>query len=110
MKQIKDEAELIGKTILRTAYLDNKYFLFFTDDTFCIFSDTGCDEKNVELNTDEFDTEPNMFNFENLDDIDLIDKETYEKFHAIRKEIIIRDEKNQEIKLLNNLRKKYPDA
>lgn len=110
MKQLKSEEELIGKTIERAVILnDNKYFLFFIDNSFCIFTDIGWEDNLVELSKVDFDTEPCIQNFDDLNDLGLIDTETYNHFKRMRSDMVVRDRKNQEIKLLNELRRKYPE-
>ena len=50
MEQIRNQDLVKGKIIERTDYLDNQFFIFFTDNTFCIISGCGWDENDVEFN------------------------------------------------------------
>ena len=110
MEQIKNSDLLEGKTIERTDYLDNKLFLFFTDNTFCIISGCGWEDHDVELNDDDFDVEPNTSNYNDLKIIGLIDEATFFKFKKLKEQENKEWKKQQDIKQLNELRKKYPDA
>lgn len=110
MEQLKDSNLLEGKTIGRTDYLDNKFFLFFTDKTFCIISGCGWEERDVELNYDDFNVEPNTRNYNDLKSIGLIDEATFFKFKELKEQENKKWRKQQDIKQLNELRKKYPDA
>lgn len=110
MEQIKNSDLLKGKTIERADYLDNKFFLFFTDNTFCIISGCGWEGHDVELNDDDFEVEPNIYNYDDLKSIGLIDEATFFKFKELKEQENMERRKQQEIKQLNELRKKYPDA
>jgi hypothetical protein len=110
MEQIRNSDLIEGKTIQRTDYLDNKFFLFFTDNTFCIISGCGWDERDVEFNEDKFEVEPNTSNYDDLKSIGIIDEATFFKFKDIKEQKNKEYRKQQEIKQLNELRKKYPDA
>ena len=110
MEQIKNSDILEGKIIERTDYLNNKFFLFFTDNTFCIISGCGWEEHDVEINDDDFEVEPNTRNYDDLKSIGLIDEVTFFKFKELKEQEIKEYRKQQDIKQLNELRKKYPDV
>jgi hypothetical protein len=110
MEQIKNSDLLEGKIIERTDYLNNKFFLFFTDNTFCIISGCGWEEHDVEINDDDFEVEPNTRNYDDLKSIGLIDEVTFFKFKELKEQEIKEYRKQQDIKQLNELRKKYPDV
>lgn len=109
MKQIKEEEHLKFKTIKKTGYSYNKLFLFFTDDTFCIFSGSGWGDFDVEINNEDFETEPNTGNYADLKEIGLIDMPTFIKFENLRLKEMEERIRQREIDKLNELRKKYPN-
>lgn len=108
-KQITSVKELIGKTIERTGYSDNEFFLFFTDKTFCIFKGCGYDENDVQLSEDLFNTEPNRFNVHKLLDLGFLDKDYTDEIIAIIAKKHNKEIRNKEIAQLKELKAKYPN-
>lgn len=75
-KQITESIALEGKTIERVGEIDNKIFFFFNDDTFVIIRGRSFgDDPDVEIDTDIFDTKPNVNNFSNLYSLSFITEE-----------------------------------
>ncbi len=109
MKQLTKTNELIGKTIKRNAYLENKLFFFFTDDTFCIVKGCGWEEWDVELSSDEFNTEPSDYYLDDLKEIGLLEEEKYLQLKAELNKREKESEKKHELDKLAELKKKYPN-
>ncbi len=109
MKQITEADELAGKTIKRTAYLRNRLFFFFTDDTFCIASGCGWGDWDVKLSSDEFGTEPDDYNLYELYSIDLLEEEKYLELKAEKNKREKKEKKQSDIDKLKELKKKYPN-
>jgi len=109
MKQIIESEELIGKQIKKTDYIDNHFFLFFTDKTFCVFKGCGSDERDVELMCEDFSIEPNDYNYKELYNLGFItdfEKTKYEVKLLKQK----RDaEFKNEVETLKKLKAKYPN-
>lgn len=80
MKQITKEEDLVGKTIVRTAYGSNIFLLEFKDREFCIFKGCGWDENDVELMDEAYNTEPSDWNYKELFELGIITQELAAKF------------------------------
>ena len=100
MEQIKLASLLTGKTILKTTKSDSLFMLIFTDGTFCIITDTGFD---VDIDEEDFNLIPSIYNYQKLYQMELIDKETHNTFKH-EEEIRI---KERELQLLKKLQEKY---
>lgn len=110
MKRIISEEELVGKTITRTAYTDNKFFLFFSDNSYCIFRGHGWDENNVELSEEPFDTVPNGYNLHDLRVTGFISEDTYLQLIEERKKQDLEQKRLDDLEKLADLKRKYPEA
>jgi hypothetical protein len=109
MIQIIEPGDLIGKIIERTGYVENKFFVFFADQTFCIFSGCGYGDNDVELNDDTYNLTPSDYNHKELFELGLI---TEAQFNDYRSDLYKRDRKRtreNEIEALKELKKKYPN-
>ncbi len=109
MKQIKEENELVGKTIDKQGYADNTFALFFNDNTFAIFRGCGWDERDVELMGEDYNLEPNTSNCYDLKDIGVINeaecKKVWDDYNAKEK---IKNEEKERLQY-EKLRLKYKD-
>jgi hypothetical protein len=109
MEQITESEELLGKQIKKTDYIDNHFFLFFTDETFCVFKGCGWDERDVELMDEDFGIEPNDYNYKELHGLGFItdaEKTKYEVELLKRKRA---KEVQEEVETLKKLKAKYPN-
>jgi len=77
---ITESEELLGKKIKRTDYIDNHFFLFFTDDTFCVFK--GCGIRDVELMDKDFKIKPTENNYKELHGLGFITDLVKNKFEV----------------------------
>jgi hypothetical protein len=109
MTQILESYRLIDKTIKRTAYIDNHFFLFFTDDTFCVFKGTCWEEGDVELMNEKYDITLNPYNVEELFVLGIITSEEAKNFKYKLQEKRTEEARLNEIKQLKELKAKYPD-
>jgi hypothetical protein len=108
MKQLTHLSDLDYKTITRTAYSDNKLFLFF-DESFAVIRKCYFDDDDVEVMSETFDIAPNNYNAKELLKLGLITQEKADEIRlAYYKE---NDElvKQNELKLLQALKEKYPN-
>ncbi len=111
MKQLEEKEELSGKTILRIAYTENKFFLFFTDNSFCVIQGLYWgDDPDVEILSSAYSFEPHSQNYRELRDIGMITNEKVIEIQAMIKERDRLDLENAELRQLIALRKKYPTA
>ena len=110
IKQLLTPEELIGKTIQRTKQSEDDYFVFFNDDTFCIFVPSGWEEKEVELEDSKFALKPNdQGNVRRLRELDFITEQEYLDFLDQNRKNIEERSRNQEIETLKELKEKYPN-
>jgi len=109
MKQIKSEEELKGKTVERCRYSDNAYAIFFTDNTFIVFSGIGWEDNDVDINTDSFDLTPNVFNINRLSEWGVITTDEYNYKIKQYSEESMEREGEHERQLYDKLKKKYDD-
>jgi len=103
MKQLFETKELIGKTIKKAINPDinySKMFLFFEDETFCIFESIG---EDVEIDDQNYNQTPNMGNHRQLFELGFIDEA---KFREIQSSVEKEREK-QDLELLKKLQEKY---
>lgn len=105
MKQIKHLEDLAGKTISRVyepdlwqSELDNKFFIFFTDDTFAII-EAGYDAW-IALDVYDYNITPSRYNYRTLRALGLIDDSTFAE---------LKQQDEKEIETLKKLREKYPN-
>jgi len=112
MKQLKEESELVGKTILRVKSSDAYTAIFFTDNTFCIIISHGGGEFQNEcfIDDDDFNLNPKTGNLWLLHDLSFITKEEYDYFHKIISEESKEKTRQYEIAKLKELMNKYPEA
>lgn len=110
MEQIKKSNELIDKQIKRTAYTDNHFFLFFTDDTFCVFRGCGWDERDVELMDEDFYTEPSSYNYKELHELGFITFEQKAEYATLFANQAKDEEISKELETLKKLKEKYPNT
>jgi hypothetical protein len=109
MKQIVDQKELIGKTIVRTGDASERFFIFFSDNTFCVLESAGWDDHYVQLDTDIFNQQPAGYGNEDLLELGFITKEQDDEARRLYTQQLIDNKKNEEIATLKELAKKYPD-
>jgi len=107
MIQIKEAQELVGKTIVRTAYTENKFFLFF-ENHFAIFSGCGYGDYDVELSDEDYDITPSKYNIYHLFQAGFVSEDEYNSKRAFYERQNKRQERGKEIKLLHELKTKYP--
>jgi len=111
MKQILNNEELSGKTIERAQLLDSKkYFLFFTDKTFCVFDARGYEDPEIELDEEGFDLTPKEYNYYDLEVLGLISNEECRALELKYQNERDESRKRQEIDELKKLQQKYPDV
>lgn len=118
MKQILDKEELKGKTIAYLQETEYLSFLFFTDDTFCVFdSDKNIwadgDPAIVFLDTDGYDTTMSEWSSEKNKELVELGFVTQEQLNAKNKKDKIaakRNQSNKEKAELKRLLKKYPNV
>lgn len=114
MRQIRNEKELVGQTINRIAWADDdRLFLFFIDDSFCIIGDG---EYSVTVSEHTYKTSPVKDNIDELLGLGFIDQALY---HKTLTECNIREGEKQKrkdlLKLdklraqLRELNEKYPE-
>jgi hypothetical protein len=107
MKQITNLAELPNKTILRTQEYYGEIFVFFTDETFCVFADDSVSGHNFENYV--LDLTPDIFNCKKLSELGFITKDQCSDLvrnYQQKNRLLV--EKN-EIEKLKELKAKYPN-
>lgn len=116
MIQIKKEEEIKGKVLRDVKYLndgscESNMFLFFDDNTFCIFRSYiyGSDTVETEFEYKDFNTEPALDNYQVLYNLDFIDEEAFRKFQDVKDRKRAESEKKKELRQLAYLKNKYPD-
>ncbi len=82
MKQIIEEKDLIGKTILKTGYSYNRFMLYLSDECFAIFRGCGWDSKDVELMDEKFPLTPTVSNCYELQELGVITKQEMDKVYS----------------------------
>ena len=107
MKQLFETEELIGKTIKKAINPDSndeKMFLFFEDETFCILErHWDC----VEISENEFSLIPNNWNHDLLFELEIINESKYSELkESIEKEREV-ERKKQDLEMLKKLQEKY---
>lgn len=110
MEQLKKSGDLIYRKIERTNYTDNHFFLFFTDDTFCVFRGCGWGERDVELMDEDFYTEPNSYNYKELHELGFITFQQKAEYDALFAKQERDKEISQELETLKKLKSKYPNT
>lgn len=107
MKQLFETEELIGKTIKKAINPDNrdeKMFLFFEDETFCILErHWDC----VEISENEFDLIPNNWNHDLLFELGIIDESKFLELNAVLEKNREEERKKQDLEMLKKLQEKY---
>lgn len=109
MKQITTYDKLIGKTIDRHSYDDNQFFLFFTDNTFCIFKGTYFGECSVDLEEDIYNTEPQLWNYKDLFKLGFISEDEFNSWEKLKNGKEAKALELRERTLLKHLKSKYED-
>ena len=107
MIQIKDEKELVGKVISRVASTYNKYFLFFTDETFCILE--AGDDASVDLDYQSYNLKVNRQNASELVGLGFISKYAFDNIVREEQDRSEQIQRKREIERLKELKKKYPN-
>jgi hypothetical protein len=106
MKQIKEEGELIGKTIQRVGKDDNFFGLFFDNGDYAMFRQELWGD-SVTLSRDDYNLEPTAYNMWDLRDMGVLSKEEYQRLSEQQRIKDARIEKKRELKQLQKLKEKY---
>lgn len=107
MKQLFENEELIGKTIKRAINPDSNYskmFLFFEDESFCIFESIGDD---VEIDDQNYNQNPNRWNHRQLFELGFIDQAKFIEIQSSVEKEREEDRKKQDLETLRKLQEKY---
>jgi hypothetical protein len=107
MTQLFNESELKNQTILRTQYSKGKLFLFF-DNSFAVIRE--CSEDFVEIMGSKYNITPDVFNASELLKLGFIAAEEATKISTEFKKKNDELVKQNELKLLAELKTKYPNA
>ncbi len=105
-QQIINEVEVTGKTISRVVVTKGSLpdmYIFFTDDTFCIYSTYG-------FNYMERDHTPTRYNAEEVEHLGFITKEEKADLLFEPDKEIEHRQIQKDLKLLAVLKRKYPEA
>lgn len=85
------------------------FVLFFSDDTFAIFSGCGWEERDVELMEEDYSLDPNRHNTYSLLELGVIDELTHEEMlRSCRAEQKIIDEERERLQY-EKLKLKYKE-
>lgn len=107
MKQLFETEELIGKTITKAINPnsnDEKMFLFFQGDTFCIL-ESICDA--VEIDDQDYNQTPNKWNHRQLFELGFIDEAKFIEIQSSVEKEREEDRKKQDLEMLKKLQDKY---
>ena len=107
MKQLFETEELIGKTIKKAISPDSndeKMFLFFQDETFCIL-ETICEA--VEIDDQNYNQTPNKWNHMQLFELGFIDEAKFIEVKSSVEKEREEDRKKQDLEMLRKLQEKY---
>lgn len=106
MKQLIKESNIIEKTIKRVEYYWEKLFIFFDDETFCIF-EADSNGPVIEFVNQAYDTTPTDNNLERLRGLTLITEQEYDRLKAEQKLRFDAIQRLQELAKLAELKAKY---
>lgn len=111
MTQIFKEIELQGQTIKKTFYHNDKLFIVFEDDCFCVMKANPYSEPpSVELSTELISVKLDVYNAKLLLQLGLADMSDVERLTEEYIESNAKLVRENELKQLKALKEKYPDA
>jgi len=106
MKQLLVEKQLVGKTIKRTVLLGGRHFIFFKDNTFCVFYESNL---SILFLDKEFDRSATSYNGYVLYTVGLISKKEYDRLQNLTRKEAGKRYIDFEIEQLKELKLKYPN-
>lgn len=111
LTQVLKQDEIVGKTILRTvanSIGDEELFLFFTDNTFCVFR-SYYEGNEIYFSENLFETRKQFADYRVLHHLGMLSDEEYDSIHQRKKNEEAESIKQREIEALKKLKAKYPD-